>query len=174
MKIASDGLNLVSQAKLTATGHLVNLDNRTLSITNGSLFRVGAGATSGSLLDVTGNLVALSSTLTNSSTLNVTGGALVNVIGGSVFRLTGGSLGAFSGLGTNTINLTNNTSLCGGCSITTVGGVSVLLKNSASAGNITVTSGFVPFSGTGSVNVTGASGAHLILDGSASKIKLSP
>lgn len=99
---------------------------------------------------------------------------------GSVFTLTGGSLGNF-GAGTNTINLTNNAALCGGCTLSTTvpnfGGYPVLLKNGATTSNVTVASGFTPFAGVGgsnNVNISGTSGAVLVVDGTTSKVKLGP
>ncbi len=56
-------------------------------------------------------------------------------------------------------------------------GTRVLLRNGAQAANVIVSPGFVPFAGLGptnTVNVAGASGAVLIVDGSTSEVRLAP
>ena len=175
---ASHLVDLGPQARLTGNipggvgNALVSLQASTLTVKNGSLFNVAGG----SFLNVTqGNLFLLD----NTSTLNITGGGVVTVSGGSVFKLTMGSLGVFGPTGTNMLNVTNTAALCGGCSLTTsipnFGGYPVLLKNGAPAGNVVVNAGFVPFSGlstTNKVNVSGASGAVLVVDGASSKVRL--
>jgi hypothetical protein len=175
---AGDFMNLTNRANLTATlapaDALVQLNASQLTITSGSMFNVAGG----SALLVTGNLLGLS----NSSTANILLGSLVTVSGGSVFRLTGGSLVSF-GAGTNTLNITNNTALCGGCTldsaIPNLAGVPVLLRNGATASNVSVAPGFVPFAGPGvgvtnRVNVNGTSGAVLTVDGNTSRVRLAP
>ena len=172
----SDLVKLVKDARLVGTvpsDALVKLNASTLNVT-GSLFNV-AGGSQLTVTGITGSLVSLA----NGSTLSISNGALVAVSGGSVFTLTGGSLGVF-GAGTNALNITNNTSLCLGCSITTsIPNFSypVLLTNGALALKVVVTPGFVPFqglSGTNTVNVSGASGAVLKLDGPTSSVALGP
>jgi len=173
---ANDLVHLVSNAKLNGnagllpTDALVKLNNATVNVA-GSAFNLA----NGSHLNVAGNLLYLS----NSSTFNVASGSLVSVSNGSVFSLSNGSLASFGGLGTNALNITNTAALCGGCSITTLilnlAGVPVLLKNGATALNVLVNVGFQPFaglSGSNTVNVTGASGAVLTVDGVNSKVKL--
>ena len=173
---ANDLVHLVSNAKLNGnagllpTDALVKLNSATVNVA-GSAFNVA----NGSHLNVAGNLLYLS----NSSTFNVASGSLVSVSNGSVFSLSNGSLASFGGLGTNALNITNTAALCGGCSITTsilnLAGVPVLLKNGATALNVLVNVGFQPFaglSGSNTVNVTGASGAVLTVDGINSKVKL--
>ena len=165
---ANDFVNLVNRANLTANiapaDALVQLNASRLTINNGSLFNVAGG----SALLVTGNLLGL----TNSSTVDILAGSLVTVSGGSVFRLTGGSLVSF-GTGTNTLTITTPGG-CGGCvsNIPNLGGVNVLLLNGATASNVSVAPGFVPFAGTGTVN--SASGAVLTVDGNTSRVRLAP
>ncbi len=173
---AIDFVNLVNKAKLSAnipSDSLIKLNASTLTINNGSLVNV----TNGSFANITGNLFKVD----NTSTINITGGWLVSVSGGSVFKLTGGSLGVFGSTGTNTLNITNNTALCGGChvvtDITNLAGTKVFLGNGVSPTQVQVTSGFAPFAnltGSNSVNVSGASGAVLAVKDPASKIVLKP
>ncbi len=167
-------VNLTGSAKLTAnlpSDALVKLNASTLTVSNGSLVNVAGG----SVLSVTGNLVSL----TNGSALNILNGALVSVSGGSIFQLTGGSLGVF-GSGTNTLNITNASSLCSGCSLSkSIPNFSypVLLANGATAANVQVSQGFTPFAGlspSNTVNVSGASGAVLTVSGPTSKVILKP
>jgi hypothetical protein len=171
MNSNSDFVNLVQKAKVVGTvpsDALVMLNASTLNV-SGSLFNVAGG----SHLNVKGNLVSL----TGGSTLNVLNGALVSISGGSVFTLSGGSLGTF-GTGTNTLNITNGLALCGGCTLTTSipnFNYPVLLTNGATASNVSVAPGFVPFSGlsaSNTVKVSGPSGAILALTGATSKVKL--
>ncbi len=133
-----------------------------------ALVSVDAGA-----MLVTGHLVGVS----GGGTLNILNGALVRVDNGGVFRLTGGSLIQF-GSGTNTVNITGSSPLCMGCTLTTaipnLTGVPVLLANGATTSNVSVAPGFTAYGGTGSVNVSGPSGAVLKVDGSTSKIVLAP
>ena len=168
-----DLINLANQAKLVGTlpgDALIKLNASTLNVT-GSLFNVAGG----SYLNVTsGSLFSLNT----GSTLNINSGYLVNISGGSVFSLaSGGSFGLFGATGTNTLNITNNTALCGGCSIVTnipnLTGVKVLLGNGVSASQITVAPTFTAFAGPGTanVNVSGTSGAVLAVSGT-SKVKL--
>ncbi|HAM59277.1 MAG TPA: hypothetical protein DCQ64_29260 [Candidatus Rokubacteria bacterium] len=149
---------------------LVKLDASTLTVRDGSLFNVARGSS----LSVTGTLLSL----TNGSTLSVLNGSLVNVSSGSIFSLAGGSLAAF-GAGANALNLMSSASLCAGCSVTTgianFGGYPVLLRNGATASNVSVAPGFTPFGGlsaTNTVKVSGASGAVLTVDGATSKVVL--
>ena len=58
--------------------------------------------------------------------------------------------------------------------IPNLAGGPVLLKNGATTANVAVTSGFVPYSGAGTVNVSGSSGAVLVVDGAASHVRLGP
>ena len=173
---SADALNLSQRAKLSATlvpgDALVKLNASTLNINSGSLVNVAGG----SFVNLRGNLVSLD----NNSILNILAGSLFSVSGGSVFKLTGGSLGVFGSTGTNTINITNTAPLCSGCSIVTSivnFNFPVLLKNSASASNVNVSSGFTPFAGlspSNKVNISGASGALFVLDGATSKVRLGP
>jgi len=172
---ASDLVKLAQNAKLIGylpSDALVKLNASTLTVNSGSLFNVAGG----SLLSVTGNLVSLA----NGSTLNILSGSLLSVSGGSVFTLTGGSLGVF-GSGTNSLNITNTSPLCSGCTLTTsipnLGGYPVLLGSGALASNVTVASGFTPFRGLSAANtvkVSGASGAVLTVSGPTSKVILKP
>ena len=53
----------------------------------------------------------------------------------------------------------------------------MLLKNGAVAGNVSVAAGFLPVArlgGSNRVNISGTSGAALIVDGATSKVKLAP
>ena len=142
---------------------LFKLDAATLTVTNGSAFRVGGG----SFLNVTGSLFSLN----NNSTLTISNGGLVSVSGGSVFQLTNGSLAAF-GSGTNTLNVTN--SLCSGtCPL--FGSIPVALVNGATSSNISVSAGFNPFAGLGQTNTRNLSGpdaAVIVIDGPTSKVTL--
>jgi FecR-like protein len=173
---SGSAVDLVQQAKLAATlvpgDALVMLDGSTLTIKAGSLVSVGGG----SLLSVRGDLVSL----TNGSTLNIPAGALVSVSGGSAFTLAGGSLAAF-GAGRNTLNIGNSAPLCAGCQVTVaipnLAGIPVLLEHGATAANVSVGPGFVPFKGLGGLNtvtVGGPSGAVLAVDGPTSRVKLRP
>lgn len=170
----SDLINLLLKAHLNASlipgDALVTLNASTLTMNNGSLLNL----TGASFAKVTGDLVRLD----NNSTLNILNGNLVTVSNGSMFKLTGGSLGTFGATGTNTINITNNAA-CGGCSVVALPGITngVLLRGGALAGNVIVQPGFVPFAnigGTNTVNISGTSGAVIVLDGSTSKAKLGP
>lgn len=171
----SDLVKVVQKANLTASllpsDALVKLNASTLTVNSGSLFNVAGG----SVLSVTGNLVSL----TNGSTLNILNGSLLTVSGGSVFKLTGGSLGVF-GSGTNSLNITNTSPLCSGCSLTSSipnFGYPVLLANGATAANVQASAGFTPFAGlspSNTVKVSGASGAVLTVSGSTSKVILNP
>ena len=181
-------LNLMAGSSLTSSSSLVQLDRRagvaaavpsdalvkldasTLTVRDGSLFNVARGSS----LSVTGTLLSLA----NGSTLSVLNGSLVNVSSGSIFSLAGGSLAAF-GAGANALNLMSSASLCAGCSVTTgianFGGYPVLLRNGATASNVSVAPGFTPFGGlsaTNTVKVSGASGAVLTVDGATSKVVL--
>jgi hypothetical protein len=172
----NEALLLTSGAKLVGNlvpaSALIKVDGSTLIVRNGSLVNVVGG----SFLNVTGNLLSV----LNGGTVSALNGGLVTIAGGSVFSLTGGSLVSF-GAGSNTLNLTAAAPLCSGCSLTTaipnLTGVPVLLKNGASAANVMVNAGFVPFAGLGgsnALNVKGASGAVLVLDGATSKVRLGP
>jgi YVTN family beta-propeller protein len=167
---ASHALELVNAAKLTASlsgDALFKLNASNLTITNGSLVSLGGS----SFMSVIGNLLSLF----NGSAASITNGGLVSVSGTSVFRLTGGSLVAFlGGTGTSTVNVTG-TSGAGGTIVNTIpnlSGVPVLLKNGATAAQISVTSGFTAFSG--GTPTFGSTGAALVVDGSSAKIKLGP
>jgi hypothetical protein len=168
-------VNLVQNARLVANvpaDALIQLNASRLTVNNGALVNVA----NGSFMRVTGNLVSLA----NGSTLNLLNGSLVLVSGGSVFSLAGGSLVAF-GSGINTVNITGTSALCAGCSIVrnipNLTGIPVLLANGASAANVTVGPGFRPFTGpsaTNTVNVSGASGAVLAVNGATSRVVLRP
>jgi FecR-like protein len=169
-------VDLVQQAKLAATllpgDALVMLDGSTLTVKAGALVNVAGG----SIVNVRGDLVSL----TNGSTLNIPAGALVSVSGGSVFTLAGGSLATF-GPGRNALNIGNSAPLCAGCMVTVavpnLTGVPVLLEHGATAANLNVGPGFVPFKGLGGSNtltVSGPSGAVLVVDGPTSRVKLRP
>ena len=101
-----------------------------------------------------------------------------------MFALAGGSLVTF-GAGTNALTITNLAALCGTCSFAPAGSilnlnttvVPVLLKNGGLASNVTVRSGFVPFTGLSANNtatLTGPSAAVLVVDGATNKVKLGP
>jgi len=162
--IASNALELVNAAKVKATlsgDALFKLNASVLNVLNGSLVSLSGS----SFMTVVGNLLAL----LNGSTANITNGGLVSVSGTSVFKLTGGSLATF-GAGSNALNITGTST--GGVLNTSIPGLPVVLKNSASIGQVTVTPGFVPFSG-GTPNF-GATGAALVVDGTAAKVRLGP
>ncbi|TMQ27837.1 MAG: hypothetical protein E6K65_13415 [Nitrospirae bacterium] len=150
---------------------LVQLLNSTANIT-GHLINVTNGATA----SVTGNLLALG----GNSTLNLAG-ALAAVGVGSSFSLNSGSLVAF-GTGINTLNITNTSGICAGCSLTTtipnLAGVPVLMHPNAT---VTVGSGFLPFAGQGTfaggntvntINIT--PGAAVLQVAAGGKLTLRP
>src|SRR6185295_5120709 len=82
------------------------------------------------------------------------------------------------GSGTNSLTITNNDPLCGGCTLTTsIENFShpVLLSNGGVASNVIVDSAYTAFTGLGGTNtlsVNGPSGAVLALDGATSHIYL--
>jgi hypothetical protein len=152
---ATDGLNLVSQAKLTATGPLAKLDASTLTITNGHAFRIMGG----SFLNVTGDLFSIA----NASKFNITGGGVLFISGSSVVKISG-ALVNFGGSGSNQLNISNSFSP-GSC--TSCGDLSVSFQNGASASNVSITNA-VKNSSLGTVTLS--SGSHIILDGANSKL----
>jgi hypothetical protein len=171
-------LDLVDRARLTAGTVSAPIDVFSL---NASTLTLAAGASlanvSNSVLRIFGNLFSLN----NTSTLTITNGALVTASGTGVFQLTGGSLGVFGATGTNTLNILATSgggafAAAGSIPNLDVAKVPVLLRNNATAGQVTVSPGFVPFSGvngSNTVNIPTGSAA-LIVDGSAAKIKLGP
>jgi hypothetical protein len=94
----------LTASALTIQGHAVNLSGATLNVA-GDLFR-----------------------LDRSSTLTITGGALLNVSNGAILNVSG-ALVNFLSTG-NTLNITNN--LCAGGGCTTMGGLRVLITGGGS------------------------------------------
>jgi hypothetical protein len=179
LSVQGHALDLVDRARLTAG--TVSAPINVFSL-NASTLTLAAGASlanvSNSILRIFGNLFSLN----NTSVLTVTNGALVNVSGAGVFSLSNGSLGVFGATGTNTLNILATSgggtfALPGSIPNLDVTKVPVLLRNNASAAQISVTPGFVPFSGvngtSNTVNIPSGSAA-LIVNGSAAKIKLGP
>jgi hypothetical protein len=161
----NDLVKLAQQAKLFGNvpgDALVKLNNSTLNVT-GSLFNVAGG----SFLNVVGNLFSLTSTSGNSSTLNITNGALVALSGGSVFKLTG-SFGSFSGAGTNTVNLPTSLS---GYTVNTSLGFGVALATGTSITQVVPTN-FTPFTGLSGSNTVTNNGIVLKIADPSSKVRL--
>ena len=94
----------LTASALTIQGHAVNLSGATLNVA-GDLFR-----------------------LDRSSTLTITGGALLNASNGAILNVSG-ALVNFLSTG-NTLNITNN--LCAGGGCTTMGGLRVLITGGGS------------------------------------------
>ena len=94
----------LTASALTIQGHAVNLSGATLNVA-GDLFR-----------------------LDRSSTLTITGGALLNASNGAILNVSG-ALVNFLSTG-NTLNITNNLCASGGC--TTMGGLRVLITGGGS------------------------------------------
>ena len=157
--LGSSALELVKQARMDVIGPVVRLDASTLNILGNHVITVGGGAFP-SLLNVTGSLIALA----NSSTLNVSNGALLSVFN-SVAKITG-ALIAF-GPGSNVVNLTNT--LCSGFSCFTQNGITVALGAGASSSQVTIGTGAI--SGTGTINL-GPSAAHVVVGGSQAKVTI--
>ncbi|MGH9669699.1 MAG: hypothetical protein ACRD3A_06280, partial [Terriglobales bacterium] len=180
VNVQGNALDLVDKARLTA-GTVQAPINAVFNL-NASTLTLAAGASlanvNNSILRILGNLFSLN----NTSTLTIMNGALVNVSGTGVFSLSNGSLGVFGTTGTNTLNILATSgggtfALPGSIPNLDVTKVPVLLRNNASATQVTVTQGFVPFSGvngtSNTVNIPSGSAA-LVVNGNSAKIKLGP
>jgi hypothetical protein len=121
---SSNAIDLTSKAKVTNTGAFVAMDQSRLIVNNAALVNV-AGA---SYLKGSGNLVNLA----NGSTLTINNGVLLFVSGGSIVNISG-ALIAFSGLGGNTVNISNT------LAFVNIGGIPVSLIGGALAANVSIT-----------------------------------
>jgi hypothetical protein len=158
---AADALNLTALAKLNVTGPLVKLDAATLTIANGHAVR----AMGGSFLNVGGDLFSIA----NGGKLDIKNGAALFISGGSVVKINGGLVN-FGGTG-NQVSIVSPLGTTGGCS-TQCGsfGSNILLQNSASFGNVSISSNAIKNSSGNSVSMTGG---VIVLDGATSKLIIS-
>ena len=142
----ADGISLISNAKLSATGPLVKLDAATLTIAGHAVRALG-----GSFVSINGDLFSLS----NTSKLTITNGGALFISGSSVVKISGGLVN-FSGTG-NQVNITNSFSPTSGCS-TQCGSFSdtITLQNGASFGNVSISSDAIKNSSGNTFSVTGA------------------
>jgi hypothetical protein len=155
---AAEAINLTGKAKLTATGPLLKIEGGALTIASGSAVTVGGG----SFLNVTGDLISV-----NGGSLSISSGALLKASGSSVIKISGGLTAINSG---GTVGITNN--LCNPSPCTSIGGVQFFFTNSGTSSNVHVAG--TPFKGTGSPTLSnGTNTAHVIVDGSASKVIIS-
>jgi len=157
---AGNALDLVSNAKLTSTTNLVTIDGGTLNIAGHAI-----SARGGSFLNVSGDLFSIG----GGGKVFITSGGAIHISGGAVVKVNGGLVN-FSGTG-NTLSISNSLGTTGGCS-TQCGsfGSNILLQNSASFGNVSISSNAVKNSSGNTLSLTGAA---IILDGSTSKIIIS-
>jgi hypothetical protein len=157
---ASNGISLTSQAKLDLVGPLVKVDASTLNIAGHALRALG-----GSFVNITGDLFSIA----NQGKINITNGGAILVSGNSVVKITGGLVN-FTGTG-NQFIVNNALGTTGGCS-TQCGsfGSNILLQNSASFGNVSISSNAIKNSSGNTVSMTGAA---IILDGSTAKLIIS-
>jgi hypothetical protein len=156
---SADAIDLSFRAKVTSLGPVIALDRSSLTV-NGALINVNGSVFSGS-----GSLLSLA----NGSTLNAQ--LLASILGGGQFNWAG-PLATFLGSG-NAINFNN--SLCAANSCIAAGGLKFALQNGAVGSNITVTNPtpWVGLGAGGTVNLP-ADGAHFLVKGSESRVKLTP
>jgi len=179
VSVQSDAVRLADNATLASGRVTAPIDVFSL---NASRLTLLAGASLANVRDnsrflIFGNLFSLN----KGSTLTITNGALVNVSGNGLFSLSNGSLGVFGATGTNTLNVLTTS---GGGAFAAPGSIQnldvtkvpVLLRNNATAAQVTVAEGFVPFKTSGTTNVVNipSGSAALIVDGPGAKIKLGP
>jgi hypothetical protein len=152
------GLDLVSKAKLTSTGSLFRVDGATLAFMGDAV-----RAMSGSLLNVGGDLFHI----TGGGQVSIANGAALFANGGSVVNISGAIVNFASGPGTFTLANT----LCSGGGCVNIGGVNVLLQNSAIAGNVSVNNP-IKNAGGGSTTI-GANAAVIVVNGATTKVTVS-
>jgi hypothetical protein len=152
-------MDLSLKAKVTSLGPLVKLDGSTLTA-KGALININGGVLSGSgpLLSLAGGSALYAQLLAS-----IQGGGQLNWAG---------PLATFSGFG-NVINFNN--SLCASNSCVNIGGLKFALQNGAVSSNITVTNS-TPWVGAGTNGTVSvpSDGAHFVVKGAASQVKITP
>ena len=158
---AAEALNLFQNAKLTSIGPIVKIDASTLTVASSNAL----GVRNGSFVGITGDLFSIA----NAGKLNISNGSAIFASGGSVINISG-ALVNFSGTGGNQLNITNTSCVV---SCTLIGGVNVLLQNSASSGNVSITNP-IKNNGLGSVNLSNAATtAVIVVNGATTKVTVS-
>ncbi|MBM4439544.1 MAG: FecR domain-containing protein [Candidatus Rokubacteria bacterium] len=159
---SSNGINLISNAKLTTTTDLVRIDNATLTVAGHAIRAMG-----GSFLNVSGDLFSLA----NGGRLTITSGGALLISGGAVVKINGGLIN-FSGTG-NIVSITNSFTP-GSCPSVNCGtgalASAVSFQNSATSAQVSISNNAIKNQGTNTLNV---SGSAIIVDGTSAKLIIS-